>query len=936
MRPKFFQFAAHHYLHVLVGVLCLVLIFGGAFVVVNDLIRQQKPVEHAESGINESQQHVLAGETTGCFTGGWAARKKITFNNSGTTTSLSGFPVLIKLDPNRINYSKTHNNGADIRFEDPSAPGTWLPYEIETWNSGGYSYIWVRVPQIDAGSNSDYIWMYYDNASATDGQQKTAVWDSSYKGVWHLGSIFYDSTSNANNGTNHGATASEGLMGTASNFAGTSTADQYVSIPNSSSINFSNTQNYTLEAWVKLPQDQNYRTYPDNDIISKWTHDTSPPVNPYPYNMRTTNSSSAGGAGEIYSNRYDANGVNPNCSSLPAKFNNNSWVHVAAIKNGTNISMYINGTAVCSATDTTTTTTTNSDPLHFGRRVTARNWLTGSIDEVRISSTNRSIDWVKAEYNAARDAMVSFGTEEQCAASDNSVSIATITPYKTPTPTPTTYIVNTGLNTPIGGYAYPTPTPTVTANFQAAQLNTQQGTATYQIIPTATPSLDRLASLDQTTTKCINSLLTSEEQTKLRYLQPKIPAEEAVLKTLQDKVKICFETYTTVVKMQEASKQISELPPDVKQCVVSAIGLPAYEDIQSGTRPPTTDEKANTQKCFATQEPARITYQTNTEQLNPSIDSCLVLALGNDRYNQIKNNKQQPTLTEKDKVNRCFGVNPNPLSTKPKYTIPPSIDTCLKQGLSESKYLTIKAGLTEPSELERQKANTCFSQLNSLQTQLLSAPPVQVPYLKTDPGTVKINTVTPVTETTTNAKTDSAVVLKGRSVPNSLVQLYVFSDPIVVETQTDQNGDWVYKFNEPLEKGSHLAYATVRAASGEQVRSSVFNFNVAFAAGSTPALGQQYFEENKASAVPSKFFDSSIIMIGGALLLGVIITAITVLKSQQPKAVAPVPSPIPTPTTPAPPPFPLPPATSSQGVPMTEGQLADGQRKSEDSPGPVN
>ena len=48
---------------------------------------------------------------------------------------------------------QTLGNGEDLRFFD--SDGTFLNYETEEWNEGGTSHVVVRVPQIDAPSNSD-------------------------------------------------------------------------------------------------------------------------------------------------------------------------------------------------------------------------------------------------------------------------------------------------------------------------------------------------------------------------------------------------------------------------------------------------------------------------------------------------------------------------------------------------------------------------------------------------------------------------------------------------------------------------------------------------------------------------------------------------------------------------------------------------------------
>ncbi|NIQ81051.1 MAG: DUF2341 domain-containing protein, partial [Anaerolineales bacterium] len=138
--------------------------------------------------------------------GSWSKRRKITFDNLTQTENLTGFPVLIKLDSTRIDYAQTQDQGQDIRFVD-SDDTTLLSHEIEEWNESGISSVWVKVPQIDGSSDTDSIWMYYGNPSATDGQNRNAVWDSNFKGVWHLkesgtgtADEFADSTSNNNHG----------------------------------------------------------------------------------------------------------------------------------------------------------------------------------------------------------------------------------------------------------------------------------------------------------------------------------------------------------------------------------------------------------------------------------------------------------------------------------------------------------------------------------------------------------------------------------------------------------------------------------------------------------------------------------------------------------------------------------------------------------------
>ncbi|RLE11923.1 hypothetical protein DRJ04_07140 [Candidatus Aerophobetes bacterium] len=128
------------------------------------------------SNVYDGVGNALSGNTinyTGWWDTDWQYRRKLVFDNSGQTENLVDFPVLVKLNSSRIDYSSTQDNGEDIRFVDPD--GTVLSYEIESWDESGASIVWVKVPQIDGGSTTDYIWMYYGNSSATDGQNAADV-----------------------------------------------------------------------------------------------------------------------------------------------------------------------------------------------------------------------------------------------------------------------------------------------------------------------------------------------------------------------------------------------------------------------------------------------------------------------------------------------------------------------------------------------------------------------------------------------------------------------------------------------------------------------------------------------------------------------------------------------------------------------------------------
>jgi len=299
----------------------------------------------------------------------WGARRKITLNNAASAENLSDFPLLVKVNSSRIDYGKTQGAGQDIRFVDPSDPNTVLPYEIEEWNESGDSYIWVKVPQINSASTTDYIWMYYDNASIGDGQDATNVWDSDFKAVWHhdetSGTTMFDSTGNSNNGTKTSATSpnpTTGKIGGAQTYNGTASK---VTVPDDASLDMAN--DMTISVWLNATALSNWKT-----VVCK--------SNSNPNYCFQTNPS--------------------NLIDITITFNTTT-------NEG---KVYINGALNKTTTGLTAALPVNSSSLIIGSSNTSEFW-SGMLDELEISDNVRSADWAEATYISQNDAMNSFGSE---------------------------------------------------------------------------------------------------------------------------------------------------------------------------------------------------------------------------------------------------------------------------------------------------------------------------------------------------------------------------------------------------------------------------------------------------------------------------------------------------------------------------------------------
>ena len=99
----------------------------------------------------------------------WARRRKILFDNSGQSAKINA-SVLLRLNSGNFHFLEVQEDGRDLRFID-SDGHTQLQYFIDTFSrSQQDAVVWVKVPQIDADSSTDYVWMYYSNSNADANQ----------------------------------------------------------------------------------------------------------------------------------------------------------------------------------------------------------------------------------------------------------------------------------------------------------------------------------------------------------------------------------------------------------------------------------------------------------------------------------------------------------------------------------------------------------------------------------------------------------------------------------------------------------------------------------------------------------------------------------------------------------------------------------------------
>lgn len=222
--------------------------------------------------------------------------------------------------------------------------------------------------------------IYNSALSATDRASVETYLNAKYNinGGAGMPSYLKDSSGNSNNGAPAGTTSTQGKIGKARYFNGTS---DFVSIPDSNSLDI--TTDLTLEAWINPSVSGNsaYRT-----IVSKRGNST--PTN---YQIYLNNAAGAN-QGEL---RF-YNGTEYSCAYIPQV---NQWTHVAiTISGGTNLICYANGVAVKNLTISGLAANTNS--LSIGRpgEYPGGEYFAGTIDEVRIDNIVRTADDIRQAY----------------------------------------------------------------------------------------------------------------------------------------------------------------------------------------------------------------------------------------------------------------------------------------------------------------------------------------------------------------------------------------------------------------------------------------------------------------------------------------------------------------------------------------------------------
>jgi hypothetical protein len=338
--------------------------------------------------------------TVASSTTGYSDYRPITIAHANVpNTDQTNFPVLISgvysyLATTANGGNVTNANGYDIIFTADAGGTQTLPFERESYNPAtGAVNFWVQVPTLSHTIDT-VIYMFYGNSLVTtDPSNKTGVWDSNYKAVWHMGegsgSTAHDSTVSGLSGFLTNTSWTTGEVGTGLGFNGSNSTDNLGSTASALTM----TNGYTVSAWVYMPS---LSAFSQRIFIKS-------PISTAPYDEYALSQvgTGAGAAGPRF--RFEGNtGGTLHYSDSASNLSPNTWYYVVSAWDGSTMRLYINGSLNASLSGVTGTITKYNNNGQIGYDNTGggnENFFNGTIDEVRVSSIARSADWIATEYN---------------------------------------------------------------------------------------------------------------------------------------------------------------------------------------------------------------------------------------------------------------------------------------------------------------------------------------------------------------------------------------------------------------------------------------------------------------------------------------------------------------------------------------------------------
>ena len=339
----------------------------------------------------------------------WNFRKEITLDLSPAGAGVAGevgdVPVLLRLSLANFEYfGDAKPDGSDLRLiaADDKTP---LKFHVERYDSTAQmAFIWVRVPRLAGGANTEKIFLYYGNPDATSAADSAGTYDTHQALVYHFGAAAgatQDATAYRSDPSIFQAEVNgAALIGAGTRFNGTSS----ITIPAAGALQLQPNQGMTFSAWVRVEQ---------------------PQQNAYLVSLSSEAHELTLGVEGLQPYAALAGGAAPSRATSSAQMTAGQWHHLALRLGDGKLELLLDGAVVANAAAAEVPLIAGT--LSVGASNRNQNFLIGEVDELQVSNVARSADWLRAA--ATSQGMVApfvvYGSDAQKETSEHAGYLST-------------------------------------------------------------------------------------------------------------------------------------------------------------------------------------------------------------------------------------------------------------------------------------------------------------------------------------------------------------------------------------------------------------------------------------------------------------------------------------------------------------------------------
>jgi len=305
----------------------------------------------------------------------WPYRVPISIDNSesgaGVNENLENYTVLVKLHSGNFqDFFLTKEDLSDLRFiaNDGTTPLKHWVEHVDVINQ--LVYVWVKVPNISGGINTEKIWMYYGNMNAISADDPASAYDDDTAAAFNFsqGKLLSDSSAYQLNALSFdGEPSVNSMVGDGARFSGQS----QLLLADPAVLSADSLEGLSISFWVRASGMQ------DDAYLFQRTDGQTGLVLAIDQNM-------------IYARMQ--NGITVETPKIPA-ISADNWHHIALTISKVSLTLYVDGNAVAASPLTTDAPAGN---WSFGANSSGSgNFFTGELDSLRIDSVARSADWIK-------------------------------------------------------------------------------------------------------------------------------------------------------------------------------------------------------------------------------------------------------------------------------------------------------------------------------------------------------------------------------------------------------------------------------------------------------------------------------------------------------------------------------------------------------------